>query len=344
MVESSVMQRLREGLLAKRRYLTTWLASAPGVMQETRVGPAGLRAVEAHIHVLDSTLQKAEAGTLGLCRICHEPVEAGRLELDYTTSVCLDHFTEQEKRGLESELELSQVVQRALLPQSVPAIPGLEMAAFSRPAQLLGGDYFDFYRYRDGAFGLAIADVAGHGVSAGLLMASVQTALRAVVPESSSPGVALERVNRLFGHNIYFTTFVTLFLGRYEPEQRRLSYANAGHNPPLLRNGHRDGKNGVLWLEPTAPAIGLVEEASVCVESVGLARGDTILLYTDGVTEATDPQGEQFGQGRLAAFVSERADMPAKELVRGLWQELQRFADNRPLADDTTIVAGVLTA
>jgi len=106
-------------------------------------------------------LDKTADGTLGLCKICHEYIETGLLEMDYTANVCLTHLSEEEMRRLEAELELSQVVQRALLPQQVPAIPGMDLAVFSRPAQIIGGDYFDFLRFRDGAHGLAVADVAG---------------------------------------------------------------------------------------------------------------------------------------------------------------------------------------
>ncbi|MFA9404061.1 MAG: PP2C family protein-serine/threonine phosphatase, partial [Anaerolineales bacterium] len=101
--------------------------------------------------------------------------------------VCLDHFSVEEVRDLEHELELAQAVQKTLLPQAIPKMPGLEIAAYSRPAQLLGGDYFDFTEFKDGKYGLAIADVAGHGVSASLHMASIQAMLRSIVPTSHSP-------------------------------------------------------------------------------------------------------------------------------------------------------------
>jgi sigma-B regulation protein RsbU (phosphoserine phosphatase) len=182
------------------------------------------------------------------------------LEADYTACVCLDHLSAGEKRQLESELELSQTIQKALLPQRVPAIPGLDLAFFSRPAQILGGDYFDFFQFRDGVPGLAIADVVGHGISASLLMASIQTALRTLVPESDSPSDVLQRVNRFLLHNVHFTTFVTIFLGRFDNGTCTLDYCNAGHNPPLIYRQQETGNNPVSWLQPTGAAIGLVEE------------------------------------------------------------------------------------
>src|SRR5574342_227883 len=107
--------------------------------------------------------------------------------MDYTAHVCLDHYSDEERQRLESELELSQVVQRALLPQRAPRISGVEIAGFSRPAEIIGGDYFDFFKFRDGSHGLVIADISGHGVSAAMLMSSLQTAIQTMAPDLDSP-------------------------------------------------------------------------------------------------------------------------------------------------------------
>jgi serine phosphatase RsbU (regulator of sigma subunit) len=261
--------------------------------RQARLGPAGDEAVVAEIRLIDSALDQAECGTLGTCQVCCEPVETRLLEMDYTACVCLDHLSEVEQRQLETELELSQEVQRALLPQEPPEIPGLELAAFSRSAQILGGDAFDFLRFRDGTHAIAIGDVAGHGVSAGLLMAGVQAALRTLVPDSLAPDEVLRRVNRLFNHNTHFTTFVTLFLARLDAAGRRLYYSNAGHNPPMLFRSKYDGGDGVTWLGPTGAAIGLTEELRPGIAHLDLAPGDVLVLYTDGIIEANDRQGRR---------------------------------------------------
>jgi hypothetical protein len=125
------------------------------------------------------------------------------LQMDYTSAVCLGHFSDEELRQLESELELSQVIQRGLLPQRVPSIEGMNLAAFNRPAQLVGGDYFDFVDFKDGKHGLVMADVSGHGVSAGMFMSSLQTAFHTLVPEADSPLDVLERINRLYYHLLW---------------------------------------------------------------------------------------------------------------------------------------------
>lgn len=263
-------------------------------------------------------------------------MDAQLLEMDYTAAVCLDHYSDEERRRLESELELSQVVQRALLPQRIPDIRGVELAAFSRPSEIIGGDYFDFFQFRDGTHGLVIADVSGHGVAAGMLMSSLQTAIRTMAPDTDSPAEILERINRFYIHNIHFTTFVTVFLARFDPVTLTLTYVNAGHNPPAVRRRERAE---ILWLRPTAPAIGLAEDFHARMELIGFAGGDSLLLYTDGVTEVLNISNEQFGQERLAELVHQYADRTAPDLLQAVRQAVSAFGGNRPLVDDVTMVA-----
>jgi len=339
-MESDVIGRIQAGLECKRENLVHWLESAPEVEKETCLcceDEVDEQEVQAHLQVIDTALDKAADQTLGVCDVCHGQVEARLLEMDYTASVCLDHYSDEERRQLENELELSQVVQRALLPRETPSIPGVDLAAFSRPAQIVGGDYFDFFRFHDGAHGLVIADVEGHGVSSGMLMSSLQTALHTLVPDNDSPVPVLERINRFYIHNINFTTFVTVFLSRFDPATRELTYASAGHNPPLLL--HLNGGTSASWLNPTAAAIGLTEEYHVRAETITLSPGDVLLLYTDGVTEATNAEGKPYGADRLALAAREHAGLSAQELVRGIRQSLQAFCGEKPLADDITLLA-----
>ncbi|HEX2989132.1 MAG TPA: PP2C family protein-serine/threonine phosphatase, partial [Anaerolineales bacterium] len=289
-----------------------------------------------HLHVIEDSLEKIEDNTLGVCVVCRGYVDASLLEMDYTAMVCLDHYSNEERRRLEAELELSQVVQRALLPQQMPQIRGVELAAFSRPSEIIGGDYFDFFQFRDGTHGLVIADVSGHGVSAGMLMSSLQASIRMMAPDTDSPAEILERINRFYIHNIHFTTFVTVFLARFDPTTLTLTYVNAGHNPPALRRRER---SEIVWLKPTAPAIGLSENFQARMDSIGFAAGDSLLMYTDGVTEVLDTGNEQFGQARLAELVQQYADRPAPDLLQAIRQAVGSFGGNRPLLDDVTMVA-----
>jgi sigma-B regulation protein RsbU (phosphoserine phosphatase) len=336
-MSANVFNRVRDSLLEKRETVTEWLHMTPLPKKQVYLGPADEEAVRAHLEVLDTTIDKGSSGTFGVCTVCHGQVETELLEMDYTASVCLDDLSPEQARNLESELELAQSVQRSLMPQQVPETPGLEIAAFSRPAQIIGGDYFDFFQFRDGAQGLAIADVAGHGISASLYMASVQTLLRTLVAASDSPADVARRMHHLLIHNVRFPTFVTLFLGAYNPTTHSLIYCNAGHNPPLvIRSGESQDSLGWLW--PTGPAIGLIEEFTFKSATVQLWPGDLLVLYTDGVTEALGSDGQLFGREKLAEVMKRAPGPSTKDLVGFMRQELQAFTNGQPAADDTTFI------
>jgi sigma-B regulation protein RsbU (phosphoserine phosphatase) len=288
------------GLEEKQSNLLNWMETTPEEKRQIQLGPADEADVEQHLHTIEESLEKIEEGVFGICEVCHESVDDELLQMDYTSAVCLGHFTDAELRQLENELELSQVIQRGLLPQQVPSIDGLNIAAFSRPAQIVGGDYFDFVNFKDGLHGLVMADVSGHGVSAGMLISSLQTAFQTLVPDAENPVDVLERINRLYIHNIRFTTFVTIFFGKLDPVTRTLTYANAGHNSAYL---HRAATGEEVWLKSTGPAIGLVEVFAVHMDSVQLEQGDILLLYTDGITEAFNEQGIMWGEDGLADIV-----------------------------------------
>jgi len=332
---TELYERIQEGLEEKQKEITEFLETAPETEKEICIG-CDENCVEEHLHVIETSLEKIEDKTLGVCVICHGYVDAQLIEMDYTAAVCLDHYSDEERRRLESELELSQVVQRALMPQRLPNIRGVELAAFSRPSEIIGGDYFDFFEFRDGTHGLVIADVSGHGVSAGMLMSSLQMAIRTMAPLTDSPAEVLERINHFYIHNINFTTFVTVFLACFDPATLTLTYVNAGHNPPAVR---RRSDSTITWLKPTAPAIGLAEEFHPRTESISFAEGDSLLLYTDGVTEVANISNEEFGQERLAQLVHQNAERPAPDLLQAVRQALSVFGGNRPLVDDVTMVA-----
>jgi sigma-B regulation protein RsbU (phosphoserine phosphatase) len=239
-------------------------------------------------------------------------------------------------RELESELELSQTIPRALLPSSVPSINGYDVAAFSRPAQIVTGDYFDFLPFDDGTYGFVVADVSGHGVSAGMLVGSLQTVFHTLASEIDSPVDVMKRINRLYVHNINFNTFATVFFARLDPSSRTLSYASAGHNPPLL---YRRSTRQMAILKPTGPAVGLVADFPYEMQKTQLMEGDTFLLYTDGIIEALSPDGtEQYGYDRLAEVLSQNENLPANEIVQKIRQSLSDFTQGAVLADDVTLI------
>lgn len=334
-MELTLFQRIYQGLTDKRENLRSWLREASAEEKTQRLASAGEKGVKGHLQVIETALRKAEDRTLGLCEVCGDYVDAPLLEMDYTACVCLSHLSAQEQHELEMELEFTRDVQRALLPQQLPMIPGVEIAAYSRPARIVGGDFFDFLEFADGKPGITIADVMGHGMSAGMIVSSLQTALRTLVPLSHSLDEVLGRVNRFYLHNLHFNTFVTAFLMRLDVEEKTLEYCNAGHNPPVLFRA-RSGE--LEWLKPTGAALALVEEYRHIPARTSVATGDTLLLYTDGVTEAANSSGEEFGRTRLAAHLQQNAYLPAGDYVRSLRETLAAFTGGRPFEDDTTLI------
>jgi sigma-B regulation protein RsbU (phosphoserine phosphatase) len=341
-MEKPVLDNVQASLRKKEESLRQWMSEASPDDKALMLGSSSEADVVSHLAVVDNSLESCESASLGRCTVCHDFIEPGLLMVDYTASVCLSHLSGEEADRLEHELELAQTVQMALLPSRSPDIPGLEVAAFSRPAQIVGGDYFDFIPFASGDYGLLLGDVAGHGVSASLHMASLQGLSRAIVSTSRSPAEVLAQIHRLFIHNIRYTTFVTLFLAAFDAETKNLAYANAGHNPPLVLSAESASQT-VRWLHPTGAAIGLVEESKYEERRLTLTRGDVVALYTDGVVEASGASGEPYGADRLVDVVRSLRKESAQDIVRGVTRNLEDFVEGRPLADDATLVVAKVT-
>lgn len=338
-METRLFTSFRDNLLEKRRNLTSWLQDASSSKKTTRLGPASEQNLQEELQVIDETIKKTEDHTFGVCEVCHDTVDPELLQMNYTASVCLDHFSDQEKRDLESELELAQTVQKAMLPRRVPTIPGMEVDAYSRPAQIIGGDYFGFYQFGNGNRGIAIGDAVGHGVSSSLLMASMHAALETLIPLLDSPVEVIERINHLFLHNINITTFSSLFLCSFDPKTYQLSYSNAGHNPPFLFRSQKGPFSEMELLQPTGAAIGLVDGPPYSSMTLQLIPGDVLVLYTDGVVEAASPEGEFYGIERLEECLSHSQQLAPRDLIQALVNELRDFTCTDLLADDTTVIA-----
>jgi RNA polymerase-binding transcription factor DksA len=334
-MSNSILLRMKESLASRREAIALWMQDVSASKLAMRLGPLDEQALSEQLHTLDEAVTKAESDTLGLCTVCQGEIEPGRLEMDYTASVCLEHLSDEERSRLENELELSQKVQQALLPHVVPEIRGVEAAVFSQPAHIVGGDYFDFLRFKTGSHAIIIADVMGKGMPASLLMASLQASLRIIVPETDEPADALTRLNHIFCHNIRLTKFVTIFIARYEETTCELTFSNAGHNPPfLVRTG-----GSIESLRPTGAAIGLAEQSVFRQRSVHLSNGDRLLLYTDGVVESMNTEGQEFGDNRLHDCLLDNTGSTPQRLVTTLRDRLKTFRGADSPIDDTTIMA-----
>jgi sigma-B regulation protein RsbU (phosphoserine phosphatase) len=228
-------------------------------------------------------------------------------------------------------------IQRALLPPTLPDIPGIDVAASYKTAARAGGDYYDFFDLGDGRWGLLIADVSGHGTPAAVVMAMLRTILHATCYQCATPSKLLSHANRQLcdQYDRFSGTFVTAFYGILDPAERTLHYSCAGHNPPLLV----DRAVNVSELNDAHSLPLAVELESTFPEAqVRLAPGDTLLLYTDGITEAVNEAGTMYGRQRLLSCV--REDVPnAQHIIDCVTHKLMGFTRNLPQNDDQTLLA-----
>jgi serine phosphatase RsbU (regulator of sigma subunit) len=242
------------------------------------------------------------------------------------------------RERIEQELQVAQLIQRQFLPRELPELPGWHVAAYYQPAKEVGGDFYDFIELPDGLVGLVCGDVTGKGVPAALVMATTHSILRGDAPQLVSPGKVLERANRLLLNDIPPQMFVTCLYGILDPATGWLHYANAGHNPPYMHT-----RDGVVELRATGMPLGLMPGMTYEEKETTLGPGDTLLLHSDGLAEAHDPERKMFGFPRLAALV---AGCPGgQELIDRLLSELGGFTGpGWEQEDDITLVAVQRTA
>ena len=244
--------------------------------------------------------------------------------------------TTAEKERYTRELEIAKEIQDNFLPETTPDIPGIDIAAVTIPAMEIGGDFYDFIPVQDDRHGFVIADVSGKGVSAALFMALSRTLIRASGQENPDPSVAIQQANRLIYDDGRSSMFVTVFYGVLDAQTMTFEYVNAGHNPPLLVRG--DPPEIRTLGEGRCIALGVIPEVNIsCAERV-LEPGDLIVMYTDGVTEAFNPQDEEFGEERLRDYLQKHRNYPVREIIDRLIDEIRKFCGSAPQSDDITLV------
>ena len=250
------------------------------------------------------------------------------------------HREASEKRVYERELNNAREVQRVLLPETDPQVPGFRISGVNLSARIISGDYYDFLRVADNHFGIAIADVSGKGVPAGLLMAMCRSTLRAVAAGELSPTRALAAVNRLLYPDIREDMFVSFSYAILDEKSGTITHARAGHDPALL---YRRASATVERLRPPGLALGIdagtVFERVTKDETIELSPGDCVLYYTDGVREALNEHEEEFGIQRMSAAFRDAAPLGAATVITRMRDTLATFTDDGPQMDDITLVA-----
>ncbi|MBI4602062.1 MAG: PP2C family protein-serine/threonine phosphatase [Planctomycetes bacterium] len=239
--------------------------------------------------------------------------------------------------GLRTEVEIARRIQRDLLPQKVPRSEAYDLFAGCITAARVGGDYYDFVHRSDGSLGLLIADVSGHSVASGLLAMSFRSAFRLFHAQEDDLGKLFSRINdSLVGEMEKTSNFLSACYVTFDPRTRRLTYVNAGHNPPIVWRG---GSGEFQLLEGTGLLIGILPGESYGAAQVDLGPGDVLLLYTDGIVEAENQKGEFFGLERLKEAVKSHSRRSSREMYHYVLKEMYLFQDEHFNKDDVTLIA-----
>jgi serine phosphatase RsbU (regulator of sigma subunit) len=237
-------------------------------------------------------------------------------------------------RLMRHELEQAAEIQRAILPAAAPLIPGLDLAGYNAACHTVGGDYYDFFAFPNGRVAALLGDVSGKGMPASLLMMGLQARVQVLLDDPRDLGAVMTRLNRATCANCPSNRFVTMFMCVVDPASGELAWSNAGHNPPLIVRGG----GAVEWVHGGGPVLGVLSMAAYQQECSRLGQGDLIVLYSDGVTEAANAAGDEFGEERLAQVVSTHREAPAAAIVQAVTDAVQVFCAGVPAADDITVV------
>jgi sigma-B regulation protein RsbU (phosphoserine phosphatase) len=307
------LERRRERLLA--------VAQAP-------VHEPGVHELLASV---DEALARIQEGTFGICETCHESIEADRLICDPLVRVCLDHLSHDEQRALEHDLTLAASMQRALLPRADWSTAGWEARYHYQPSNLVSGDYCDLIE-SDGAFLFLLGDVAGKGVAASMLMSHLHATFRALAGQNLPLQQMVAHANRLFCESTTAGQFATLIVGRAWANGK-VEYASAGHLPLL----HLSGK-GVCSRAATGMPLGMFCDTVFPVCQLSLDPGDSLFLYTDGLTESFNPAGVEYGVNRVEAMASRYAAVHPEKMLAGCLEEIRNFSSAGKRTDDLTLL------
>lgn len=327
-MEVTALPIFRDQLLNRRQKLETAVATLPGATDVTRL-----------LQEVDAALRRMDAGTFGLCESCGDTVEAERLLADPLTRFCLDHLTSVEQRALEEDLDLASRIQRELLPKLEAGLGGWEIAYHYQAAGPVSGDYCDLIQGDAGETYFLVGDVAGHGVAAAMLMSHLSATLRTLISVGLPLGQLMERASRIFCESSLPTQYATLVCGRAS-SSGEIEVCNAGHPPPLvIRTSGPGGPDGIVRLDATGLPIGMFCSESFSSQIVQLDRGETLLLYTDGLLETQNLSGDEYGMERLLTLAASATALTPQAIVDRCVGNLASYRGTATSTDDVTVMA-----
>jgi sigma-B regulation protein RsbU (phosphoserine phosphatase) len=318
-IQVTDLHLLRDQLLVRREKL------------ETAVTKSQTANLVQLLEQVDRALERVGHGSYGLCEVCHDNVEAARLLANPLTTVCLGCLRPDEQRALEQDLELAARIQTGLLPRRDFSAAGWNVSYHYEPAGMVSGDYCDLIAEGENLYFL-IGDVSGKGVAAAMLMANLHAMFRALVPAGLPLEQLVEKANRIFCESTLPTQYATLIAGRAD-NSGAVEVCNGGHVPPF-----HISPGQVTSIRTSAVPVGLFCDLKFSTTRIQAAPGDSLVLYTDGVSEAEDTSGTQYGTFALPRLLGEGGTRGPQEVVDRCIKDLAGFRAGSPRLDDQTLL------
>ncbi len=321
LLDPSIDTMLHEQLLDRRNRLQTAQARSSFDLDLSRL-----------LSEVDAALLRFDKGTYGICEECHDPIEPERLIADPLVRLCLGDLTQKQLDAMQQDLQLAAEIQRGLLPQGDISCELWEVDFAYQPAGVVSGDYVDVMR-KDGELYFMLGDVSGKGMAASILMSNLHAMFRALIPVGLELCDLMTRANHMFSESTLANQYATLILGKINP-RGEVEMCNAGHLPPIIVGGERS-----VELDSTGLPLGLFSDSSFISSGVKLEPGETLLLFTDGVTEANDRGGEEFGVDRLRESINGYAKGHPTALLQSCVDAVAAFRNGADRNDDLTMLA-----
>jgi sigma-B regulation protein RsbU (phosphoserine phosphatase) len=281
---------------------------------------------------VDAALERIDNGSYGICEVCKAIIEEEILKENPLITVCFDDLNSHQQKAIELDLAFASQIQRNLLPQNNLSINGWELSYRYNPAGPVSGDFCNMIKVADNSLLFVLGDVSGKGVAASLMMSHLHALINSLITFGLSVTELVEKANRLFIKSTMNTNYATMVFGKANPFGE-IEICNAGHNPPLLfSNGN------IKPINATGIPIGLFCETVYTVEKFLLKKGDSLLLYTDGLTESM-ADGIEYGEARVSALLRENGNLSAEMLVESILKNNKEYVGNSLPTDDLTIMA-----
>ena len=284
------------------------------------------------LDAVDAALQRFDKGTYGLCEACHDAIEPERLIANPLITLCLGDLTQKQLNDIQEDMRLASEIQRGLLPKDDLSCEFWEVDLAYHPAGVVSGDYVDVMRH-DGHLYFMLGDVSGKGVAASILMSNLHAMFRALIPVGLELCDLMSRANRMFAESTLANQYATLVLGKINA-RGEVEMCNAGHLPPLIVGGDRS-----IELDSTGLPLGMFCDSQFVSSGVKLTPNETLLLFTDGVTEANNPDGSEFGIERLRTSINGSAYGRPTELLQTCVDAVAAFRGGAARNDDMTMLA-----